>query len=48
MTLTRDKLNDHKAEMTIKLIKTSLGVRRSTSINIFDEAVASSSKVRRN
>ena len=32
MTLTRDKLNDHKAEMTIKLIKTSLGVKK---INIY-------------
>ena len=28
MTITRDKLNDHKAEMTIKLIKMDLGVKK--------------------
>ena len=28
MTITRDKLNDHKAEMTINLIKMDLGVRK--------------------
>ena len=27
MTITRDKLNDHKAEMTINLIKMDLGVK---------------------
>ena len=31
MTITRDKLNDHKAEMPMKLIKMSLGVK---NINI--------------
>ena len=34
MTLTRDKLNDHKAEMTIKLIKMSIGVK---TINIYKD-----------
>ena len=28
MTITRDKLNDHKAEMAIKLIKMNLGVKK--------------------
>ena len=28
MTITRHKLNDHKAEMLIKLIKMSLGVNK--------------------
>ena len=32
MTITRDKLNDHKAEMVIKLIKMNLGVKK---INIY-------------
>ena len=32
MTITRDKLNDHKAEMAIKLIKLYLGVKK---INIY-------------
>ena len=48
MTITREKLNDHKVEMTIKLIKMSLRVKKINIVNIFDEAVASSSKVRRN
>ena len=43
MTITREKLNDHKVEMTIKLIKMSLGVKKIIIIiiilfvNIFDE-----------
>ena len=48
MTITRDKTNNHKVEMTIKLIKTSLGVKKIIIIitiiiiivlfvNIFDE-----------
>ena len=32
MTIARDKLNDHKAEMVIKLIKMNLGVKK---INIY-------------
>ena len=48
MTVTREKLNDHKVEMTIKLIKMSLWAKKINIVNIFDEAVASSSKVRRN
>ena len=28
MTITRDKINNHKVEMTIKLIKMSLGVKK--------------------
>ena len=32
MTITRDRLNDHKAELTIKLIKMGLGVKK---INIW-------------
>ena len=28
MIITRDKLNDHKVEMPIKLIKMSLGVKK--------------------
>ena len=44
MTITRDKTNNHKVEMTIKLIKMSLGVKKIIIIiiiilfvNIFDE-----------
>ena len=43
MTITRDKTNTHKVEPTIKLIKTSLGVKKIIIIiiilfvNIFDE-----------
>ena len=44
MTITRGKTNTHKVEMTIKLIKTSLGVKKIIIIiiiilfvNIFDE-----------
>ena len=48
MTITRDKTNNHKVEMTIKLIKTGLGVKKIIIIitiiiiivlfvNIFDE-----------
>ena len=32
MTITRDRLNDHQAELTIKLIKMVLGVKK---INIW-------------
>ena len=45
MTITRDKLN---AEIAIMLIKMNLGVKKLTSVNIFDEAVASSLKARIN
>ena len=44
MTITRDKTNTHKVEPTIKLIKTSLGVKKIIIIiiilfvNIFHEA----------
>ena len=48
MTMAREKLNDHEVEMSIKLIKMSLGVKKINIVNIFDEAVASSSKVHRN
>ena len=46
MTITRDRLYyDHKFEMTMKLIKCTLRLRRLTSVNIFDETVVTPSKV---